>query len=145
MIGRRDLFFCAQFASFHTHASLLTFFVCFFILFRSCCSHASVFGETHVHEFPMSYSHTEWYLNFFMWRNRLFGLKLCLSKSNEAKLLLLLLLIELSQLCKVGKEWIYYQSEDPNSPQPMRGKKKINCRKEKKEQIRPTGKHWLCF
>ena len=55
-------FFRARFASFHTHASLLTFFVCFFILFRSCCSHARVFGKTHVHEFPMSYSHTEWYL-----------------------------------------------------------------------------------
>ena len=44
--------------------SLLTFFVCFFILFRSCCSHAQVFGKTLVHEFPNSYSYTEWYLVF---------------------------------------------------------------------------------
>ena len=51
-------FFRARFASFHTHASLLTIFVCFFVLFRSCCSHARVY------EFPMSYSRTEWYLLF---------------------------------------------------------------------------------
>ena len=57
-------FIRASFASFHTHASLLTIFVCFFVLFRSCCSHARVFGKTLVHEFPMSYSHTEWYLPF---------------------------------------------------------------------------------
>ena len=47
------LFFRARFASFHTHASLLVFFVCFFILFHSCCSHARVFGKTLVHEFPV--------------------------------------------------------------------------------------------
>ena len=29
-----------NYTSFHTHASLLTFFVRFFILFHSCCSHA---------------------------------------------------------------------------------------------------------
>ena len=46
------LLFHACFASFHTHASLPTFFVCFFVLFRSCCSHARVFGKTLVHEFP---------------------------------------------------------------------------------------------
>ena len=45
-------------------ASLLTIFICFFVLFRSCCSHARVFEKTLVHEFPMSYSHTEWYLPF---------------------------------------------------------------------------------
>ena len=65
VIGRRDLlFFRARFASFRTHASLLSFFVYFFLLFRSCCSHARVFGKTLVHEFIMSYSHTEWYLPF---------------------------------------------------------------------------------
>ena len=58
------LIFCARFTSFHTHASLLTFFFCFFILFHSCCSHARVFGKPLVHEFPMSYSHTECYLFF---------------------------------------------------------------------------------
>ena len=54
-------FFRARFAFFHAHASLLTSFVCFLILFRSCCNHAQVFGKTLVHEFPISYSHTEWY------------------------------------------------------------------------------------
>ena len=29
------------------------------VLFRSCCSDARVFGKTLMHEFPMSYSHTE--------------------------------------------------------------------------------------
>ena len=57
-------FFRARFASFHSHASLLTIFFCFFILFHSCCSHARVFGKTLLPEFPISYSHTEWYLIF---------------------------------------------------------------------------------
>ena len=43
---------------------ILAFFVCFFILFHSCCSHAQVFGKTLVHEFSISYSHSEWYLLF---------------------------------------------------------------------------------
>ena len=68
LLGQRDLFFCAHFASFHTHASLLIFFVCFSILFYSCCSHARVFGKTLMHEFPISYSHTEWYL-LFLWND----------------------------------------------------------------------------
>ena len=59
-----DFFFRARFASFHAHAFLLAFFVYFFVLFRSCCSHAWVFWKTLVHEFPISYSHTEWYLPF---------------------------------------------------------------------------------
>ena len=50
-----------------------TFFVCFFVLFCSCCSHARVFGKTLVHEFPMFYSHTKWYLSFFVRLNSLFG------------------------------------------------------------------------
>ena len=57
-------FFRAPFISFHTHASLLTVFVCFFILFHFCCSHAPVFGKRLVHELPISYSHTERYLLF---------------------------------------------------------------------------------
>ena len=56
------LFFCARFASFDTHASLRTFYVCFFILFCSCCSHTRVFGQTLFHEFPVSYGRTELYL-----------------------------------------------------------------------------------
>ena len=46
-------FFCACFTSFHTHASLPTFFVCFVILFNSCCSHAQVFGKMLVNEFSI--------------------------------------------------------------------------------------------
>ena len=37
---------------------------CFFVLFHSYCSHARVFGKTLVHDFPISCSHTEWYLLF---------------------------------------------------------------------------------
>ena len=76
-------FFRARFTSFHAHASLITFFVCFFVLFRSCCSHVRVEGKTFVHELPISYSHTEWYISsLFARRNSLFGQKLRLSKSN---------------------------------------------------------------
>ena len=54
-----SFFFRACFTSFHyTHASLLTFVFCFFILFHSCCFHSQVFGKTLVHEFPISNSHT---------------------------------------------------------------------------------------
>ena len=38
--------------------------MCFFVLFHYCCSHARVLGKTLVHEFPISYSHAEWYLLF---------------------------------------------------------------------------------
>ena len=46
-----SFFFRAVFTSFCTHASLLIFFVCFFILFHSCFSHSRVFGKTLLHEF----------------------------------------------------------------------------------------------
>ena len=39
-----------HFTFFHTHASLLKFFVCFMVLFHSSYSHACVFGKTLVHE-----------------------------------------------------------------------------------------------
>ena len=58
--SRRPIFYSfirARFTSFHTHASLLASFPCFFILFHSCCSHAWVFEKTLVHEFDGSYSH----------------------------------------------------------------------------------------
>ena len=55
---------------FHTHASLLTVFVCLSVLFHSCCSRARVFGKTLVHKFPISYSHTEWYFHFFLFGAR---------------------------------------------------------------------------
>ena len=45
----------------HITASLLAVFVCPIVLFQSCCSHERLFGKTLVHEFPISYSHTEWY------------------------------------------------------------------------------------
>ena len=62
---RRDFFFFVpDLLFFRTHASLLTLFACFFILFHPCCSHPRVFEKTLVHEFPMSYSHTEWSLHF---------------------------------------------------------------------------------
>ena len=32
--------------------------------FRFCCSNARVFGKTLVHQFPISYSHAEWYFCF---------------------------------------------------------------------------------
>ena len=56
------LFFHVRCTSFHNHSPLLTFFCCFIVLFQSCCSQAQVFGKTLVHEFPISYSHTEWNL-----------------------------------------------------------------------------------
>ena len=64
VIDRRD-FFRARFTSFHTHASLLTFFVCLIVLFHSWCSRARVFGKTLLQEFPISCNHTEWYFIFF--------------------------------------------------------------------------------
>ena len=66
------LFVPALLPSFHTHTSLLTFFPCFFVLFHSCRSHAGVFGKTLVHEFPVSYSHTEWYLLFYLFGARVY-------------------------------------------------------------------------
>ena len=61
--------FHAHFTSFHTrHSFLLTSSVCLFILFHSCCSHTRLFGKTLVHEFPISYSHTEWYFFFDLWK-----------------------------------------------------------------------------
>ena len=56
-------FFRARFTSFHAHASLLIFFS-FSVLFHFWCSHAQVFGKTLVHDFLISYSHTEWYFIF---------------------------------------------------------------------------------
>ena len=51
----------ALFFSILTPIALPTF-VCFFILFHSCRSRAQVFRKTLVHEFPVSYCHTEWNL-----------------------------------------------------------------------------------
>ena len=53
----------ASFTSFYF--SLLTFCICFFILFHSCCSCVWVFLKSLMHEFHISCCHTEWYLLFF--------------------------------------------------------------------------------
>ena len=58
----QDFFFRVRGASFHIYSHLFTFFLCFIVLFLSCCSHARVFGKTLVHKFPISYGHTEWNL-----------------------------------------------------------------------------------
>ena len=59
-----SVLFRARFTCFHTHTSLHNLFVCFFVLFHSCCSHVRVFGRTIVHELAFSYSRTEWYVLF---------------------------------------------------------------------------------
>ena len=38
-------FFVSALLFFHTLAPILTFFICFFFLFHSCCSYAWVFGK----------------------------------------------------------------------------------------------------
>ena len=38
--------------------------LCVSFLFHSCCSHVRAFAKTLVHEFPISYSHTEWQNTF---------------------------------------------------------------------------------
>ena len=53
----QDFFFRVRSTSFHIYSPLLTFFLCFVVLFLSCSSHARVFGKTLVDEFPISYSH----------------------------------------------------------------------------------------
>ena len=65
------LFFCADFTSFCTRAFLLKFFVCFFVLFHSYCSHAWVFGKTLLHEFPISYNLTELYIFLYFFLNKM--------------------------------------------------------------------------
>ena len=58
----QDFFFRVHCTSLNNHSPLLAFFLCFIVLFQSCCSHAQVFGKTLVHEFPIFYSHTKWNL-----------------------------------------------------------------------------------
>ena len=56
--------FFACFTSFLTHFSLISLSSVSLSFFYSWCFHALVFGKTLVHEFHISYSHTEWYLIF---------------------------------------------------------------------------------
>ena len=65
MISRRDSFLSCPL---YLHA--LTFFVCLFVLFNSCCSHARVFGKTLAHEFQISYCHAELYFIFSLFGAR---------------------------------------------------------------------------
>ena len=65
MIGRRDFFFLSCMLYFFPYSRFSYYLVHLFILFHSCCFHAWVIGKTPVHEFPISYCHTEWYLLFF--------------------------------------------------------------------------------
>ena len=59
-LGRRDIFFSARYTSFHIISShLLPLFLYFISLF---CSYVQVFGKALLHEFLISYSHTEWNL-----------------------------------------------------------------------------------
>ena len=41
--------------------TLFAFFICFFVLFHSCCSHGQVLWTTFMHEFHIFSSHAEWY------------------------------------------------------------------------------------
>ena len=55
------LYFHAHLTSFHFHSFVLAFFLCFIVLFKSCCPHAQVFERTVVHEFHIFYSQTKSY------------------------------------------------------------------------------------
>ena len=61
IVWQAVLIYCACCTSFHIHSSVLTFFLCVFDLFQSCCSHEQVL-RTLVHEFYIFYSHAEWKL-----------------------------------------------------------------------------------
>ena len=80
-LGCRDFFYRGAFTSFHTHFSRHAFYFCSCVLFHSCCSYARVFGRTLVHEFLISYCHTEQCLFFFEVKQSLLWPKLHLSKT----------------------------------------------------------------
>ena len=48
------LIFRVRCTSFHNHSPLLTFFLCFIVLFQSCCSHARVFCKHSCMSSPFS-------------------------------------------------------------------------------------------
>ena len=109
MIGCRDSFFSCHLYFFpYSHLSSYTFFVCFFILFHFCCFHSRLLGKTLVHEFLISYSHTEWYLLFFAIHDRNGRRVACQN-------LTIILISKKAWLCKAGIERLTpYQSEDPS-------------------------------
>ena len=47
------------FSYIYIHFSLLTAFLYLFVLYHSCCSHAEEFWKTLVHDFHISYGHSE--------------------------------------------------------------------------------------
>ena len=61
-LGLWDFIFSCQLYVFP--CSRISSFLLFLCLLNSCCSHVKVFGKTLVHEFLISYSHTELYLIF---------------------------------------------------------------------------------
>ena len=64
-LGRWDFIFLSCPLYFFPYSLLSSyFFICFFVLFNSCCSDARLFGKTIVHEVPISYSQTERYFLF---------------------------------------------------------------------------------
>ena len=64
IIGRRD-FFCSCLICFFPYSRLSSYLLRLFLyLISFLLFPARVFGKTLVHEFPISYSHTEWYLLF---------------------------------------------------------------------------------
>ena len=108
MIGRLGFFLCARFASFPTHASLLTFFDCFFILFHSCSTHAQVFVKILVHEFPISCRHTEWYSHptYALWNIRLCYNSIILN-GMEALLVYSFAMRSCTQLSCCSHTWVF--------------------------------------
>ena len=58
-LGRRVFFYFIPSLLFFMIIFLLTFF-CYFVLFTSWRYHTRVFGKTLLHEFHISYRHTEW-------------------------------------------------------------------------------------
>ena len=54
--------------------SIFTLLFSLFVLFHSCCSHGEVFSRTHLHQFNISCSHTEWDLLSSLCDN---GVKIC--------------------------------------------------------------------
>ena len=79
-LGNRDFIFSCS-LHFFPYSHFSSYLLRLLILFHSCCSHGLVFGKTLVHEFPISYCRTEWYLLFHETR-WFFTLKSRLSNTN---------------------------------------------------------------
>ena len=81
-------FFSCRFTSFHARASLLAFFISFFVLFSVSLSYfilavlmCESLGKHSCRSSQVSYSHTEWYLLFFsLWKQWIIGIWALLNK-----------------------------------------------------------------